>query len=292
MPEYKCSVNPYALPRVGFGDGRSREFWKLVKGNRFLFRVQDRRSKVKQLGDGGFLAAALRYPPATPQPSFDYESVMEHIRWDSRVKTPYISASFSLAWAVWEADRRVGANNRDVCIAVIDGARIQSNAAEVALGILEEWGATASSKNFASASQEVLIYAHVPADAVISIYGSEFIAANLPPWYNPLADFPISNTSYTDFCEIEATRRHQKYRGKQRMAKFALQLAQSTIPPDTPSKRWSKLAFGIGKHYIVWTMDPSQSSEEMDRTVKIVRQLSYLVKDEVKRRRYEERYAF
>lgn len=121
------------LPQYGFGT--DCEFSSLVKHNRFLFRVY---TPKQHATDASFLAqkfdenynqshtdlpASLREPASSASllPEFGYMDAERHMEWTSRTSSPFISTSFSFAWAIWEALRRYKENvKRDVAIAIID----------------------------------------------------------------------------------------------------------------------------------------------------------------------------
>ena len=64
-----------------------------------------------------------------PAAAWTYEDVIQHLDWTQRGQSPYVSTSFSFAWAIWEAIRRYHVNvKHDVEIAVIDARAVADHA--------------------------------------------------------------------------------------------------------------------------------------------------------------------
>lgn len=133
-----------SLPQYGFGPEVT--FEGLVAGNPFLFRVHTPRAQPPQYDSSEpyfvgpkysdeFSSAATSSPPyhsPSSEPvsaACTYADVVQHLDWTSRASSPYISASFSFAWAIWEAVRRYHSNvKHDVEIAVIDARKVSDRA--------------------------------------------------------------------------------------------------------------------------------------------------------------------
>lgn len=132
-----------ALPQYGFGPQVT--FDGLVSGNPFLFRVytphghppQYENSDPYFVGakyDDAFASATFRSRGPEPSSSHTsaactYADVIQHLDWTRRSESPYISTSFSFAWAIWEAIRRYhNGVKHDVEIAVIDARAIADHA--------------------------------------------------------------------------------------------------------------------------------------------------------------------
>lgn len=135
-----------ALPQYGFGADVT--FGKLIEGNPYLFRVHTPKAHPPNY-DGSepyfvgskysdtFSAAAIHSscPPSssTPISSITYTDVVKHLDWTTRSESPYISTSFSFAWAIWEAIRRYHVNvKHDVEIAIIDASAVADRAVTAA----------------------------------------------------------------------------------------------------------------------------------------------------------------
>lgn len=132
-----------ALPQYGFGPQVT--FDGLIQANPFLFRVYTPHGQppsyegsdpyfVGAKYDDAFSSAAFRSRGPEPSSSrkasaFTYADAIQHLDWTRRSESPYISTSFSFAWAIWEAIRRyhVGVKH-DVEIAVIDARAIADHA--------------------------------------------------------------------------------------------------------------------------------------------------------------------
>lgn len=151
-----------SLPQHGFGADTS--FATLVEQNPFLFRVYTpksrRRSNSSNSTDPFFLGAKFddeessfsdgEFPDTDVGTASDasgsvmsvsqatYADAIKHLDWTQRSSSPYISTSFSFAWAIWEASRRYQAGvKHDVHIAVID-ARALLGRAITALDLLRQ----------------------------------------------------------------------------------------------------------------------------------------------------------
>ncbi|KAJ7437194.1 hypothetical protein B0H11DRAFT_2255543 [Mycena galericulata] len=118
LPEY--------LPQYGFGP--ETEFKTLVEKNPFLFRLHTPRASrdpFTALPFEGSHTSDVRRQSLDP-PLATYSDVIRHMDWTTtRHTSPYISASFSFMWAIWEALRRYHFGvKHDVEIAVIDATAI------------------------------------------------------------------------------------------------------------------------------------------------------------------------
>jgi hypothetical protein len=127
------------LPQVGFGQDIT--FDTIVTYNKFLFRVYTPKHTVSTDQDSAFFVGNKfdqKYAPSTPVssdmylpfgPSLSetatYEDCINHLNWETRATSPFISTSFSFAWAVWDAVRRYNSGvKHDVEIAVIDASAV------------------------------------------------------------------------------------------------------------------------------------------------------------------------
>ena len=131
------------LPQYGFGSDVA--FDSLVHDNPFLFRIHTPRDTSEHLrnNDSYFIGQKFdaRYSrnsdklPESPtklsasMASSTYDDAAQHMDWMMRHASPFVSASFSFIWAVWEATRRykVGVKH-DVEIAVIDARQLAGRA--------------------------------------------------------------------------------------------------------------------------------------------------------------------
>lgn len=136
-----------ALPQYGFSTDVS--FASLVDGNPFLFRVYTPKahpphfdntdplflgtSYHDELSSATFQSAVPSEAPSSKVREATYADVVRHLDWTTRSSSPYISASFSFAWAIWEAIRRYHRNvKHDVEIAVIDARAVADRAVTAA----------------------------------------------------------------------------------------------------------------------------------------------------------------
>lgn len=135
-----------SLPQYGFG--AEVAFDALIDTNPFLFRVYTPKhsaSKTVSTSDDSdvpfFLAQQFQNDPlasSSKSSPASYTDVANHMDWTTKSTSPFVSSSFSFAWALWEAVRRYHGNMKhDVEIAVID-ARLVADRAVTAVEILRK----------------------------------------------------------------------------------------------------------------------------------------------------------
>jgi hypothetical protein len=140
------SPSDSSLPQYGFG--AEVAFDALIDTNPFLFRVHTPKQSAPtptSISDDSdapyFLAKRFQNDPLAPssKPSpATYSDVAHHMDWTTKLTSPFISSSFSFAWALWEAVRRYHGNMKhDVEIAVID-ARLVADRAVTAIEVLRK----------------------------------------------------------------------------------------------------------------------------------------------------------
>ncbi|KAJ7451977.1 hypothetical protein FB451DRAFT_1374198 [Mycena latifolia] len=229
------------LPPHGFGPETA--FKILAEQNPFLFRVYTPRVTPRSeppftaLPDPAFTAPAFdrRFTadagsPSSNPPHPTYADAARHLDWTTRHASPYVSASFSLMWAVWEALRRYHFNVKyRVEIAVIDASA--SELAQRAATIVELLQSVPATERHAShwrwyraahASQSVLVYGAIPAHCILAsvpllrVLDSlpySYLRPRLTPELKPPMPTPIQRVSWTyagprasyrRFCEEEA----------------------------------------------------------------------------------------
>ena len=135
-----------SLPQYGFG--AEVAFNALIDTNPFLFRVYTPKRSTSPSSSTSddpdapyFLAQRFENdplaPPSKPSPA-TYADVANHMDWTTKSTSPFVSSSFSFAWALWEAVRRYhGDMKHDVEIAVID-ARLVADKAVTAIELLRK----------------------------------------------------------------------------------------------------------------------------------------------------------
>lgn len=141
--------------------------------------------------------------------------------WTTKSSSPYVSTSFSFAWAVWEAVRRYHVNMKhDIEIAVIDASAVADQAV-TALSLLrkgtprdrhpEHW----KWYRFALESQCVLVSGSIPAEAVFAsipllplleklpsyLLEPDDAADKLSPFDRLGWDFDVKKPSFRQFCQ-------------------------------------------------------------------------------------------
>ncbi|KAI0943496.1 hypothetical protein AcW1_002647 [Taiwanofungus camphoratus] len=231
-----------ALPQYGFGP--DVEFESLVDSNPFLFRVHtppketspfyDRTEPyfVGPLFGEAFSSATLcSRDPSSPSPfrsppKSTYADVARHLDWTTRASSPYVSASFSFAWAIWEATRRYHHSMKhSIEIAIID-AKAVSGRAVTAAELLRQGASKDRHQDhwkwyrFALESQDVLVWGYVPGTAVLASVPLMQVLSKLPSYFlcpdpSALKDTPMGRLgwdylkkkpSYRQFCQDTSDR--------------------------------------------------------------------------------------
>ena len=138
------------MPQYGFGPDVA--FEQLVESNPFLFRLHTPKESspfydntepyfvgqafTDNVNSAAFSASSVS--PYRPPSTYTYADVSRHMDWTTRASSPYISTSFSFAWAVWEATRRYHHGMKHgVEIAIID-AKALSGRAVTAVELLRQ----------------------------------------------------------------------------------------------------------------------------------------------------------
>ncbi|KAJ6537428.1 hypothetical protein DFH09DRAFT_1369165 [Mycena vulgaris] len=181
---------PENLPQYGFGS-KDLAFKILVDNNPFLYRVYTPLSGDPP--DPFFTAPKFdpRYTstcdaPSTDPPMPTYADAARHMDWTTRHSSPYVSASFSLMWAVWEALRRYHFGvKHDVEIAIIDAGAVAARATTT-MELLqsvppgERHASHWKWSRFADESQSVLVYGAIPQHCVLASLPLLRVLDNLP----------------------------------------------------------------------------------------------------------------
>ncbi|GBE89805.1 hypothetical protein BKA93DRAFT_793571 [Sparassis latifolia] len=233
-PSESLSQDHDALPQYGFGPDVA--FKKLVDSNPFLFRVHTPKESSPfydrtepyfsgqlfddKVSSGNFLRdSASPSPYRTPTQS-TYADVAQYMNWTTRSSSPYVSTSFSFAWAIWEATRRYHHGVKHaVEIAIIDAKAVASRAV-TAVELLRQGDPKDRHKDhwkwyrFALEAQDVLVWGFIPGTAVLASVPLIQILTKLPSYFlspdpaakeSPLSqlgwDYIRKKPSYRQFCE-------------------------------------------------------------------------------------------
>ena len=136
-PGPSSSADTNALPQHGFGSEVA--FDRLLSANPFLYRVYTPRSTPPQDGSAEPYFVGSKFDNKESADAFQsstafstsassastYDDVVQHMSWTTRAASPFISTSFSFAWAIWEAIRRYHTGiKHNVEIAVIDARAV------------------------------------------------------------------------------------------------------------------------------------------------------------------------
>lgn len=130
------------------------------------------------------------------QPPLD-ELFLNHMNWRNQVPTPFISASRSIIWAIWEAERRLTKLNRSgIELLVVDAfsvahrarstdAAVQSLRVGSQDGLNIRYGAPQLRMFEACAmkAQEIIISHCIPESSIVSYPQWENLRTFLPSWF-------------------------------------------------------------------------------------------------------------
>ncbi|KAG6885223.1 hypothetical protein C0993_004783 [Termitomyces sp. T159_Od127] len=194
---------PVSLPQYGFST--DVEFDKLVKNNHFLFRVYTPKPSPPSFDYGEPFFVAPKFNKRWNQspeeiarsPCYDasdrhvgtYEDVATHMDFSTKSSSPYVSASFSFIWSIWEALRRYHLGvKKDIEIAVIDASAV-SQRAVTAVQLLQACSSSSRRAEhwkwyrYAQESQSVLVHGYVSASAVLSSIPLVVLLEKLPSYF-------------------------------------------------------------------------------------------------------------
>ncbi|KAJ3874205.1 hypothetical protein F5051DRAFT_100539 [Lentinula edodes] len=232
------------LPQFGFDSDVT--FESISRYHRYLFRIYTPKSLPAVEDDSIFFVGARfnnTFAPQTPVMSemyssscaplietATYEDCVQHLNWETRSSSPFISATFNFAWALWDAVRRFRAGMKhDVEIAIIDAAAL-SGKAVTTMQLLRRSPSSSTRRHprhrkwcrFAQESQSVLIHGSIPRSAVLASVPLRIVVQNLPSYFlqtpsssrniRPLVDPPFGrilawdpigrkNASFRRFCQ-------------------------------------------------------------------------------------------
>lgn len=135
------------LPQLGFGSDVTFETIVGYHRYTYLFRVYTPKLLPAVQDESIFFVGSQfdnRFAPQTPITSemhnypssgdplvetATYEDCIQHLSWETRSRSPFISTTFSFAWAFWDALRRFETGvKHDVEIAVMDAASLSGKA--------------------------------------------------------------------------------------------------------------------------------------------------------------------
>jgi hypothetical protein len=175
-----------------FGFSRDQTFASLIKDNRYIYRVHSA-SSLPLVEGIGIVASGCKdlsleeldgkRRSLAKEPPVD-EAFQRVARSES---TSLICATFSLTWAIYEANRRTTTSWRPypAKLTVIDGHLLHdyaSTAVEL-LKLDQSRKSFQMLERFANAAQEVLIYAFIPEEAILVTIPWDRVFTTLPSWY-------------------------------------------------------------------------------------------------------------
>jgi hypothetical protein len=175
-----------------FGFGNSQTFESLINENRYLYRVHDVKSRTPLVPGIGFVAhkfqglsqaeVEIKRQDILQDPSAT--EAFHHARMSE--STSYVGTTFSLSWAICEANQRAEYRGYDqVKITVIDGHLLGAYASTAVtfLRHLPSEQDVEKLKNYANLAQEVLVYAFIPEEAILATIDWDRVLPALPSWY-------------------------------------------------------------------------------------------------------------
>ncbi|OJT04195.1 hypothetical protein TRAPUB_5147 [Trametes pubescens] len=208
-----------ALPQYGFGAEVS--FEQLIESNPFLFRVHTPKEPspfydntepyfvgptfADNVSGSAFRASTVS--PYRAPSTYTYADVARHMDWTTRASSPFVSTSFSFAWAIWEATRRYHHGMKhSVEIAVIDAKALVGRAV-TAVELLREGVPKDRHADhwkwyrYGLEAQDVLVYGYIPGTAVLASVPLVHVLPKLPSYMlNPepslLKDTPVSRVAW------------------------------------------------------------------------------------------------
>ncbi|KAG1872967.1 hypothetical protein DFJ58DRAFT_884952 [Suillus subalutaceus] len=181
-PQSPISGGP--LPQYGYGSDHT--FDRLIQDNPFLFRVYTPKQRspffdatepyfVGQKYNEQYREAAerLRQPftGKSVASTSSYADVAQHMDWTQRHMSPYISTTFSFAWAIWEATRSSPVELRPALELLRKGTPNERH--------LDYW----KWYRFALESQDVLVHGSIPSSAVLASVPLLNIIDKLPSYF-------------------------------------------------------------------------------------------------------------
>ncbi|KAI0029293.1 hypothetical protein K488DRAFT_19335, partial [Vararia minispora EC-137] len=189
----------HALPQYGFGPNLT--FDSLVRHNPFLFRVYTPKplppffDSSQPFFIGQKFKNHTHFPddeemePPPSGPLATYSDVVNHMDGGKKSTSPYVTTSFSFAWAIWEATRRYNSQpNHDIEIAIID-ARALTDRAVTALEVLRQGSPQERHPDhwkwyrFATEAQDALIFGYIPGTAVLASIPILSLLPKLPSYF-------------------------------------------------------------------------------------------------------------
>nr|GAT47369.1 predicted protein [Mycena chlorophos] len=187
------------------------------RANSYIFRVHRQSGRGRLIPGVGFVATAYDSAPETAKRNIHSQesakelaaAASEHItQWvdgtHPSLRSKFVSGSFSLPYTLFEARRWNHVFHCDTTlISVIDPMKIPGDAWLGAQLV----GVHGSNKDarFARWAQEVLVYGHIPYDAVVFTAPLDtYCYSLLPPWCNPVIDLVISRTLKSTEAVVDA----------------------------------------------------------------------------------------
>jgi hypothetical protein len=241
--------SPYSVILPRFQVERFHEYSNLISNpaNRYIYRVHPAAGRGALIPRRGFVSYGCP-SSATGHYTEQFEDLVDlavtHVtQWKnktSRLPSPFVSASFSLAYALFEACRW---NERYRCtdtqISIIDTANIKSDTCLAT----ELVGATWTEAGFfARRAQEVLIYQFIPCDAVVATMSLDALLDCLPPWSDEVKPRILRRETCTTYgvayALVEAARPPANHTPEVEVAVLipsierSIQMLRHTLPPS------------------------------------------------------------
>jgi hypothetical protein len=159
--------------------------------------------------------------------------------------SPFVSTTLSLHWALANALQTRGsreAHGQDIYISAIRLSELKSEDLRVAFCEVLDIG---SARNWADQSQEVLVFGHIPAPAILCTIKLDDLLAALPDWFEPTTVDILRPNRYGrkpkrapcwDYAEEWASRFwNQDKETREQHAAQCVELAKGIVLPDVMS---------------------------------------------------------
>jgi hypothetical protein len=275
------------LPIFGFQRGQT--FASLVRDNHFLFRVHDDSKPyshpVRGIGFKSSNSSNLHQQSQLerkrdcfiPAPDDAYKHIMNI----DAANSPYISTTFSMAWALCEAVRRVNVERRrHVEISVIRARELEKYASlgRDLLPVGFPWDETHyRCWNFTNAAQEVLIPIFIPANAIVSTIPWSQVFSAIPYWFVTEGPRSLRKGNIPPGATPVDIQKFNEAAAKPRLKAFAMSFGYTHIDLCNARIQALRLAmeFTALQTASVGTMDNAAVQETMDLAFEIFRWPTY-----------------
>ncbi|TDL21272.1 hypothetical protein BD410DRAFT_310888 [Rickenella mellea] len=182
--------------RAGANNSPIENLESITTEHSLIFRVHHVKSHVRFVEGRGFMAGRYQEGQSAVEARADYDVIaQDHSQHSNAVyrhllnkgNTPFVSATFSLAWIVSRSSQLWKRGDRDVLIAVIDAKQVSATSFFALQHIHDSREKNAQGARYwANAAQEVLVPVCIPNSAILACVPWEELARNIhsfPRWF-------------------------------------------------------------------------------------------------------------